>query len=103
MEVRFLQANMNKSRPSLDLLIQYAREMDVGILLVSEPNAVPSSDNWFSSKDGNAAIFCDPNCTRRRCQLIKQGLNFVAVCCGTYLIMSVYIFPRLGLKDSIPS
>ncbi|KMQ87712.1 reverse transcriptase [Lasius niger] len=51
--------------------------MDVGILLVSEPNAVPSSDNWFSSKDGNAAIFCDPNFTRR-CQLIKQGLNFVA-------------------------
>ncbi|KMQ84870.1 reverse transcriptase, partial [Lasius niger] len=99
MRVKFLQANVNRSRPSLDLLIQHAKETDVGVLLVSEPYSVPGSDNWFASRDGLAAIYCDANFTRRRCLLVKQGRNFVAVGCGDYLFISVYVSPRLGLRD----
>lgn len=83
----------------MDLLTQRARETDAGLLLVSEPNTVPRSDNWFSSKNKKTAIYCDLNLTRMRCQLVKQGLNFVVVQCGPYLIMSVYISPSLGLRD----
>ncbi|KMQ88952.1 reverse transcriptase [Lasius niger] len=92
-------ANVNRSRPSLDLLIQHAKETDVGVLLVSEPYSVPGSDNWFASGDGLASIYCDANFTRRRCLLVKQGRNFVAVGCGDYLFISVYVSPRLGLRD----
>lgn len=40
MKTKFLQANVNVSKPSLDLLVHYARETEVGIILVSEPTQV---------------------------------------------------------------
>lgn len=36
MAVKFLQANTNRSRSSLDLLMHHAKEMGVGILMISE-------------------------------------------------------------------
>lgn len=49
MEVKVLQANVNRSKQSLDLLIHYAKETGTGLLLVSEPNFIPDSDNWFAA------------------------------------------------------
>ncbi|CAL1685118.1 unnamed protein product [Lasius platythorax] len=73
--------------------------MDVGLLIISEPNVVPTSDNWFASRDGHAAIFCDIDRLRMRCRLAKQGTEYVAVCCGPYLIISIYISPSIGLPN----
>lgn len=60
MLICFLQANVYMSRPFLDLLLHYARETETGILLVSEPNHIHVTSNWFSSNDNKAAIFVDP-------------------------------------------
>ncbi|XP_070162499.1 uncharacterized protein [Polyergus mexicanus] len=59
MLVKTLQANVNRSKPSLDLLVHQAKEMDIELLLVSEPNFIPDTDNWFMSDDRNAAIFVE--------------------------------------------
>lgn len=51
------------------------------------------------SGDGKAAIYCDLNLLRMRCQLAKRGLRFVAIYCGPYLIVSTYVTPSIGLRD----
>lgn len=84
---------MNRSRPSLDLLINQARELDAGILLISEPNNIPSSDNWYVSSDGGAAIFVDSARVKLKSCLAKKSSGFVAVYCGSYLIISIYAPP----------
>lgn len=58
MSIKFAQANVNMSRPSLDLLLHYARETETGILMVSEPNYVPDTDNWFASRDSKSGDLC---------------------------------------------
>lgn len=99
MAIKVLQANVNRSRPSLDLLVHSARESDTGLLLVSEPNYVPDSPGWYASNDCGAAIFVDLNKVRIRCSLAVRGSRFVAINCGAYLIVSVYIPPSIGLTD----
>lgn len=86
MRIKMLQANVNRSKSSLDLLIHQARESGSGLLLVTEPNYIPNSETWFASRDGHAAIFVDLNLIRLRCQLAKIGSNFVIIHCGPYLI-----------------
>lgn len=94
-----LQANVNNSKSFLDLLIHHAKELGVSMLLVSEPNVIPGSNNWFASANGKAAIFCDLNLIRIKCRLAKQGRRYVAVYCGPYLMVSVYVSPSLDLRD----
>ncbi|XP_070162497.1 uncharacterized protein [Polyergus mexicanus] len=99
MRIDILQANINRSGPFLGLLVHQARESGVGLLLVSEPNYIPDTENWFASGDGSAAIFVDPSIVRMRCQLAGIGSNFVALDCGPYKIVSTYIPPRYGQRE----
>lgn len=99
MQINIIQANVNRSRQALDLLLQHAKETNIGILLVSEPNHVPVAPNWFSSKDGSAAIYCDAKMARMHYRLANRGTKYVAIYCGAYLIISIYISPNLGLRD----
>ncbi|CAL1682470.1 unnamed protein product [Lasius platythorax] len=99
MDIKVLQANVNRSKRSLDLLIHQASERNAGIVLISEANGIPASNGWFVSGDGKAAIFCDPNQIKLRCRLAKQGRKYVAVFCGPYLLISVYISPTLDLNE----
>lgn len=99
MLTKVLQANVNRSKPSLDLLIHQAKESGTGLLSVSEPNYVPNTNNWYTSEDKSAVIFTDPNYIKMRCQIAKRGSRFIALQCGTYLIISVYAPPSLGLRE----
>lgn len=99
MIVKILQANINRSGRSLDLLLHHAKELEVGLLLVSEPSRIVNSDKWFVSKDNSAAIYYDMSFLKLRCRLAKQGSRFVAVYCGPYLVISVYISPNVGLFE----
>lgn len=95
-----LQANINKSRRSLDLLMHQAKELGVGMLLVTEPpNHVVHSDGWFVSQDNSATIHCNRNFIKLRCRLAKQGPRFVAVYCGPYLVVSAYVSPNIGIRE----
>lgn len=68
-------------------------------MLILEPNYIPNTDNWFTSKDRNAAIFIDLNNIKMRCQVVKKGSRFIALQCGIYLVVSAYVPPSLGLRE----
>lgn len=89
---KVIQVNVNKSRPALDLLMQQAMEAKAGVLIISEINSVPDAPNWFSSIDCNAAIFVNNSFMRLRCTLPHQETRYVAINCGSYFIVSVYIY-----------
>ncbi|KMQ86962.1 reverse transcriptase, partial [Lasius niger] len=93
------KGNVNRSAPSLDLMVHSARELGSGLLLVSEPNHIPDSPGWFASLDHSAAIFVDANLTRLRCTMAVRGSRFVAVNCGPYLVISLYAPPSIGLIE----
>lgn len=99
MMIKVMQININRSRRSLDLLLHQAKELGVGLLLVSEPCTIASTNNWFISQDGKSAIYVDLNFLKLRCRLAKQGSKFIAVYCGPYLIISTYISPSVSLWE----
>lgn len=68
-------------------------------MLISEPNFIPDSINWFGSTDGDAAIFVDYNYTKLHCNIANSSEKFVAINCGDYLIVAAYISPNLGLRE----
>ncbi|KMQ87232.1 type-1 retrotransposable element r1dm, partial [Lasius niger] len=87
MKIKVFQANVNRSKPSLDLLIHQAKEFGTGLLLILEPNYVPDSANWFASQNNGAAIFVDTNLVRMS-RLVIRASRFVAIRCGKYMIIS---------------
>lgn len=97
MEIKFIQSNLNMSRPALDLLLHYAKESKAGILLISEPNYIPGTGNWFGSMSGKAAIYVDPNLASVSCEIAKVGSCFVAIYYGQYLLISIYAPPSMDL------
>ncbi|XP_070162482.1 uncharacterized protein [Polyergus mexicanus] len=99
MNMKVLQSNVNRSQPSLDLLLHQAREYGAGLLLISELNRTSNNDNWFISPEGNAAVFVDPQRIKFRCSLAGVGTNFVAISCGPYFVVSVYVPPSLRLRE----
>ncbi|KMQ82380.1 reverse transcriptase, partial [Lasius niger] len=99
MKIKVLQVNVNRSRRALDLLLHQARELGAGLLIISEPCNIASSDKWFTSLDNSSAIYVDPDLINFRCRLETRGDKFVAVRCGPYLITSVYISSNLNLQE----
>ncbi|KMQ85315.1 reverse transcriptase [Lasius niger] len=99
MKIKVLQVNVNRSRRALDLLLHQARDIGAGLLIISEPCNIASSDKWFTSLDNSSAIYVDPDLINFRCRLETRGDKFVAVRCGPYLITSVYISPNLNLQE----
>lgn len=89
MKIKVLQVNINKSRRALDLLMHQARELDAGILLISEHCNIAPSDKWFISLDDGSAIYFDPNFINFRCRRAIRGDKFVAAFCGPFLFISV--------------
>lgn len=57
MSIRIFQANVNRSKPSLDLLMHQARENGAGVLLVTESNYIPDSHNWYVGKQKCGNIY----------------------------------------------
>lgn len=96
--IKVLQVNKNRSRPALDLLLHHAREMGAWGW-ITEPNYIPAVPGWFASRDGGAAVYCDTRLTEMQVKLANQGIKHVAVFCGTYMFISVYISPSLGLHE----
>ncbi|XP_070162507.1 uncharacterized protein [Polyergus mexicanus] len=83
----------------MDLLLHQAREFLASVLLISESSYIPRSANWFRSLDDAAAIFINTNLMKYRCQLACAGPGFVAVLCGSFLLISIYFSPNLGLRQ----
>lgn len=61
MTVKVIQCNLNRSRPALDLLMQYVLEEDIAICIVSElPKLRCPSTQWAISEDGLTGVYHRP-------------------------------------------
>jgi len=94
-----IQCNLNRSWDAQHLLVKQAQEMRAEACMISELPRNMKSANWFSSKDGLAAIYlCDPN-GQRKDRLIKQAENFVTVKWGDIFLISIYISLNANRSD----
>lgn len=81
------------------MLLHQAKELGAGLLLISKPCIIAPSHNWLVSQDGNSAMYFNMNFLNLRCRLAKQGNRFVAIYCDSYLILSTYVSPNIGLRE----
>ena len=48
---RLAQINVNRSRPSQNLVSRMSEELGLGLVAIFEPNRVPDNDQWLASID----------------------------------------------------
>jgi len=93
-----LQANLNGARAAQDLMIHYAAERDIGLVIASEPYWVPPANNqWAAARTGSRV---DVAITWRRtenplpCTFLEAGGGYVAVRWGDMVVVGVYLSPN---------
>lgn len=100
--IRIIQSNLNRSRPALDMLLQYIREEDVALCVVSEvPRIRNPSSQWVLSTDELAGIYHRPEITRR---LMTSGTCFPGIAVadiGTITVISCYLSPNMDRSDTL--
>lgn len=84
--IKFLQANLNRVWRARDFMIQFVRESEAHIALISEPN-LPNSSGWFFSRNRLAALYIGdpawrgisllPTRQLRGCDLQKRLCGFL--------------------------
>lgn len=96
--VKFLQINSFRRRPCHDLVLAMAKDMDIGVILMSEPNrnAIKNRKDWFYDDDLNTAIKVDDKITIRQ---HGKGYSFSYIVTPTYTIYNCYTSPNEGLDD----
>lgn len=79
--IKFLQVNLNRSWPALQLMYATAAELDIDILIVNEPPRVPSnSTGWFFSQDGSCAV-----AVRSAEQVLYRVCSAISKVCPQYM------------------
>ncbi|XP_020296050.1 uncharacterized protein LOC109860997 [Pseudomyrmex gracilis] len=96
---RFLQANLNRSRPAQDLALQYCVEEEVGVSVFSELHTVPNRPHWAGSTDSLCAVHWRPCSCPNLCRLIGAGKGFVAIKIGKWVVFSCYFSPNRDLAE----
>ena len=86
---RLAQINVNRSRPSQDLIARTCEEFDLGLVAVSEPNRVPDDERWLASTDTppSAAVTWQWSRSRVPCSPRWRGTRFAAVDWGIDVIV----------------
>ncbi|XP_071640909.1 uncharacterized protein [Temnothorax longispinosus] len=92
----FIQVNLNRSRIAQDLLLHQAEELRAAVCVVSEPARAPSSQQWFSSYNGLAAVHINPRIADFPAVLVAKGQNSVVVKFGSTYIVSCYVSPNIN-------
>lgn len=98
-DLKILQTNLNHCRTAHDLLLLNAHNMEVDIVVVSEPYTTPV--NWFTDTTGRAAIYVTGKGIRNSKQLtlVKSDKGFVIIKYNGYLIVSVYVSPNINQQE----
>lgn len=96
---KFLQVNLNRSRPAQDLALQLCTEEKIGVAILSEHHTTPNHPHWASSTDSLAAIHWRPRNCPNPCRSIATGEGYVAARVGTYIVFSCYFSPNRSLAE----
>ncbi|XP_076301793.1 uncharacterized protein LOC143219871, partial [Lasioglossum baleicum] len=94
--MRILQINLNHAKLAHNLLYQTAIQLEVDLVLISEPLRNPAS--WiFTEGTSNAAIWVTGNRGLKNQEDGNvQGEDFVAVRIGQITVVSVYMSPNVS-------
>ena len=95
---RLAQINVNRSKPSQDLIARTCEEFDLGLVAVSEPNRVPDDERWLVSTDTppSAAVTWQWSRSRVPCSSRWRGTRFAAVDWGDMIVVSCYFPPSFN-------
>ncbi|XP_018361299.1 PREDICTED: uncharacterized protein LOC108760024, partial [Trachymyrmex cornetzi] len=98
---RLAQINVNRSRPSQDMVARVSSELGVGLVAISEPNRIPDDGRWLSSTDNppSAAITWQWSQARIPCSPLWRGKRFAAVDWGDTVVVSCYFPPSLDEEE----
>lgn len=95
-----MQVNLNHARRAQDLLMQLLDERDLGLAIISEPYRIPAGNpHWVGSPDGSAAIVWRRSNASRPLNRVGGGDGFVMARWGEVFIVSVYLSPRLTIRE----
>ncbi|XP_071570610.1 uncharacterized protein [Temnothorax nylanderi] len=94
-KLQIIQTNLNRSREAQDLLLHHAEELGALICVVSEPARTPSSQQWFRSDNGLAALFINGRAALHPAVLIAKGHSIVVIRYGNIYIASCYVSPNV--------
>lgn len=99
-DMKILQLNLNHCENAHDLLTQTARELQVDVVLVSEPFKRVDNGCWVYDTGGKAAIWA---CGKKPFQTVAQHLNygFARAKIDGIHFYSCYAPPSLTLEDFI--
>jgi len=105
---RLIQINVNHTPSAQDLLHQVMAERGVDIAVVTEPYRVPTDHTrWAADKKSwrrwplapTVAITWRHTDTSLPCAFVEAGDGYVAVRWGKWLVVGVYIPPRLNIRQ----
>lgn len=94
----FLQANVNHSTRSQDLLAQSMVEWECDITVISEPYYVPTLPHWAGDSLGSVAIVADPN-SAFSLVVKERGPGYVVASWGEITIIGVYFSPNTSVAE----
>lgn len=95
-KIKFLQINVGRSKAAHNLLEQNAKQLGIGIILVSEPNNnIVTNGPWLTDKECNAAIKITNSKLRIRRRKKRRGYVWANI--GGFRIFSCYISPNVDM------
>ncbi|XP_078051336.1 uncharacterized protein LOC144477483, partial [Augochlora pura] len=98
-ETTVLQINLHRCKMAQDLMVQYALENDVNIVIISEPYSI--MDNWYGDTNQDAAIWVTSRTLRRNINIhvFAREKGVVAVKIDEISIFSCYISPNIQMDE----
>lgn len=87
-KTKFIQANVNRSRASHDMLFDVSRRLGADVLIVSEQNtSFNKNPDWLVDDTGSAAIFTG----KLQAEKSGRGRGFVHAEINGFLVISCYV------------
>lgn len=95
------QLNVNNSRASHDLLIRKMEELDVSMVVITEPNMVPEDTRWYPSSGRRPTVAITWQGARlpQVCRRLKAGEGYSVVEWEEIVLVGCYYPPNKPLRS----
>ncbi|CAG4988150.1 unnamed protein product [Colias eurytheme] len=96
--LKIIQINLNHCEAAHDLLMQTTRELQLDVVIISEPYKHLSSGSWLTDKDGKVALWA---CGKSPVESINNKITtgFVKARIGGIYFYSCYAAPSLSIEE----
>lgn len=103
-KIKIIQINLGRSKLAHETVMMTAKEKDIDILMVQEPNKkIASKDrNWITNKNTDTAIYIVNKIVQIRS--IKKTEHYIALELPNVILLCVYLSPnidRVNYKEKI--